>query len=103
MTEKKSKIPSLEEFGKYAGKLFTDIKDSVKEILEDYQKKHAEDGHEPSQPSKSAQPNKQEKKNPSSKAEEKPAPERKASAKVKTTTKKTTRKPKTETKKTKTE
>jgi Sec-independent protein translocase protein TatA len=43
VSDKKSKIPSLEEFGKYVGKLFTDIKDSVKEIVTDYQKNHPGD------------------------------------------------------------
>lgn len=43
MADKKSKIPSFEELGKYVGKLFTDIKSSVKEIVNDYQKDHPDE------------------------------------------------------------
>ena len=47
MADKKSKIPSLDEFGKYVGKLFGDIKNSVKEIVQDYQKSHPDDESKP--------------------------------------------------------
>ncbi len=43
MTDKKSKIPTIQELGKYVGKLFTDLKGSVKEIVEDYKKSHPDD------------------------------------------------------------
>ena len=39
----KSKIPDMGEISKMAGKLFTDVKNSVSEIVDDYKKHHADD------------------------------------------------------------
>lgn len=38
MSDSKSKLPDLKELGSMAGKLFKDLKTSVSEIIEDYQK-----------------------------------------------------------------
>ena len=42
MSDKKSKLPDLKELGCMTGKLFTDIKDSVTEIISDYKEKRQE-------------------------------------------------------------
>lgn len=39
----KSKLPDMGEISKMAGKLFTDVKNSVSEIVNDYKKNHADD------------------------------------------------------------
>lgn len=40
MADQNSKIPNLDEITSMAGKLFTDIKTSVSEIVKDYKQKH---------------------------------------------------------------
>lgn len=43
MSDLKSKLPDLKELADMTGKFFKDIKKSVCEIVEDYQKKREED------------------------------------------------------------
>lgn len=38
MSDLKSKLPDMNEIGKFANKLFTDVKKSVSEIMTDYKK-----------------------------------------------------------------
>lgn len=42
MSDFKSKLPTLKELGSMTGKLFTDLKTSVTEIVDDYKKNRAE-------------------------------------------------------------
>lgn len=48
MGDFKSKLPDLNELGSMTGKLYKGIKNSVKEIIEDYKKKRAQPESEPS-------------------------------------------------------
>lgn len=48
MSDFKSKLPDLKELADITGKFFTDIKKSVCEIVEDYQKKREVDETQPS-------------------------------------------------------
>ena len=44
MSDLKSKLPDMNELGKFASKLFGDVKTSVVEIIADYKKKRNPEG-----------------------------------------------------------
>jgi len=85
MSDLKSKLPDLKELGDMTCKLFKDLKNSVKEIITGYKKKHpttTEHMH-------TAKPSPVKKAAPKTTAEkEKPVKKPKAAPKATTTTKK---------------
>ena len=76
MSENKSKkLPDLGEIADMAGKLFSDIKKSVSEIVEDYQTKHREEeAAEPKEVKAEEAPKQNEDKPEPEQSEDKPKP-----------------------------
>lgn len=83
MSDSKSKMPDISEITSMAGKLFSDVKKSISEIIADYKANRpaAEEGAESADAEKAAEPAKKAKEQ-AAKSEEPKAEESKAEVKA---------------------